>query len=268
MKIVGFTLLFALLIAPPVWAQVQAQDRLDGVLKRGELRVGITQDTPPLSISKLDGSVEGLDIDMLESLSNAMGVKVVLVKTNLAILLDSLRSDKFDISLAGGSVTYDRAKVGTFSKPYMHIGKLMMIRATDRNKYKSLADLDKPGLKIAFNKGGLNDRFVHSNFKQATPVGFTSNALATPALINGEVDAQVSDSTAGLYDVKQDSRLALIDPDHPIDPIYLAVLLHRGDQSMLDFINVWLDQIELDGTMTRIRTKWVGNRPGAGTAQP
>jgi cyclohexadienyl dehydratase len=209
----------SLSIMSPTLARVPTQDRLDAVLKSGELRVGITQDTPPLSISEPDGSVEGLDIDMLESLSKAMGVEIVLVKTNLAVLLDRLRKDKFDISLAGGSVTYDRAKVGAFSKPYMHIGKLLMIRATDTNKYKSLADLDKPGIKIAFNKGGLNDRFVNFNFKQAMPVGFASNALATPALLAGEVNAQVVDSTAGLYDVKQDSRLALIDLDHPIDPI-------------------------------------------------
>lgn len=255
----GIALLFALIMALPAWAQAPAEDRLDAVLKTGVVRVGITQDTPPLSMGKPDGSVEGLDIDMLDSLSKAMGVKIVLVKTNLAVLLDSLRSDKFDISLGGGSVTYDRAKVATFSKPYMHIGKLLMIRAADRDKYKSLADLDMPGLKIAYNQGGVNDRFVHANFKRATPVGFTSNALATPALIGGQVDAQVSDSTAGLYDAKRDSRLALIDPDHPMDPIYLAVLLHRGDQSMLEFVNVWIDQITLDGTMARIMAKWVGN---------
>jgi cyclohexadienyl dehydratase len=133
-----------------------------------------------------------------------------------------------------------------------------MIRAADRDKYRSLADLDKLGLKIAYNQGGVNDRFVHANFKQATLVGFASNALATPALVDGQVDGQVSDSTAGLYDVKHDPRLALIDPDHPIDPIYLAVLLHRGDQSLLDFINVWIDQITLDGTLARLLAKWVG----------
>ena len=261
-------LLIAALTALPAAAQAPAQDRLAAVLKSGVLRVGITQDTPPLSMSKPDGSVEGLDIDMLDSLSKAMGVKIVLVKTSLAVLLDSLQRDTFDISLGGGSVTYERAKLATFSKPYMHIGKLLMIRAADRDKYKSFADLDRPGLKIAYNQGGVNDRFVHANFKQATPVGFASNALATPALIGSEVDAQVSDSTAGLYDVKEDSRLALIDPDHPIDPIFLAVLMHRGDQSMADFINVWIDQILLDGTMARIRSKWVGNGTAPDTAPP
>jgi cyclohexadienyl dehydratase len=266
MKAVFVGLLFTALLALPALAQ--APDRLDAVLKSGVLRVGITQDTPPLSMSKPDGSVEGLDIDLLDNLSKAMGVKIVLVKTSLAALLDSLQSDTFDISLGGGSVTYERAKVATFSKPYMHIGKLLMIRTADRGKYKSFAALDRPGLKIAYNRGGVNDRFVHANFKAATPVGFASNALATPALLGGEVDAQVVDSTAGLYDVEEDSRLALIDPDHPIDPIFLAVLMHRGDQSMVDFINVWIDQITLDGTMARIRAKWVGNGTAPANAPP
>ncbi len=113
MKALSVGLLFAALMALPALAQ----DRLDAVLKSGVLRVGITQDTPPLSMGRPDGSVEGVDIDMLDSLSKAMGVKIELVKTNLAVLLDSLRADKFDISLAGGSVTYERAKVGPFSRP-------------------------------------------------------------------------------------------------------------------------------------------------------
>ncbi|HEX4407534.1 MAG TPA: transporter substrate-binding domain-containing protein [Xanthobacteraceae bacterium] len=234
-------------------------DRLDAVLKSGELRVGITQDTPPLSMLKPDGSIEGLDIDLLDSLGKAMGVKITLVRTSLADLLASLRDDKFDISFGGGSVTYERAKAGVFSKPYMHIGKLLMIRAADRDKYKSMADLDKPGLKIAYNQGGVNDRFVHANFKAATPVGFTSNALATPALIAGEADAQVSDSTAALYNAKHDPRLALIDAAHPVDPLYLAVFLHRGDEAMRHFIDAWLNQVAIDGTMARIQIKWVGD---------
>ena len=268
MKAAIAALLLVIMTGLPATAQTPEQDRLDAVLKSGVLRVGITQDTPPLSITKPDGSVEGLDIDLMDSLSKAMGVKIVPVKTSLAVLLDSLRADKFDISLGGGSVTYQRAKIGVFSKPYLHIGKLLMIRAGDANKYRSLADLDKPGLKIAYNQGGVNDHFVHANFKAASLVGFASNALATPALIAGQVDAEVSDSTAGLYDVKQDSRLALIDPDHPIDPIYLAVFLHRGDQSMRDFIDVWLDQITLDGTMARIQTKWIGNTSALVQAKP
>src|SRR3977135_4612944 len=112
-------------------------------------------------------------------------------------------ADKFDIAMSGMGRTLDRARIATFSKPYMRYGKLMMIRSADKERFKTLADLDRPGIKIAYNKGGLNDRFANTMFKQATPVGFESNELATADLVSGKVDAQVSDSTAAIYVARQ-----------------------------------------------------------------
>jgi len=37
------------------------------------------------------------------------------------------------------------------------------------------------------------------------------------------------------------------------------MLLHREDQTLLNFINIWIDQIELDGTLAEIRHKWLGD---------
>ena len=75
----------------------------------------------------------------------------------------------------------------------MRYGKLMVIRSADRARFASLSDLDRPGIRIAYNQGGLNDRFANAMFKQATQVGFSSNELATADLLAGKVDAQVSD---------------------------------------------------------------------------
>jgi ABC-type amino acid transport substrate-binding protein len=46
-------------------------------------------------------------------------------------------------------------------------------------------------------------------------------------------------------------------PDHVFDPVYVAVLLRRDDQTLLNYINIWIDQIELDGTLAKIRAKWL-----------
>jgi ABC-type amino acid transport substrate-binding protein len=103
-------------------------------------------------------------------------------------------------------------------------------------------------------------------FTQATPVGFESNELATADLLAGKVDAQVSDSTAAIYMGRQNPRLAAMSPstwsrpgDKVFHPIYVAILLRRNDQTLLNYINIWLDQIELDGTLGKIRTKWLGD---------
>jgi cyclohexadienyl dehydratase len=172
-------------------------------------------------------------------------------------MLADLAADKFDIAMSGMGRTLERARTATFSKPYMRYGKLLMIRSADQQRFRSFADIDHPGIKVAYNKGGLNEQFANSRFKQATPVGFASNALAIADLLAGKVDAQVSDSTAAIYLARQDRRLAAMSPDQVFDPVYVAILLRRDDQTLLNYINIWIDQIELDGTLAKIRAKWL-----------
>jgi len=141
----------------------------------------------------------------------------------------------------------------------MRYGKLMAVRNMDKDRFKSVSELDKPGIKIAYNRGGLNETFAKNMFKQATPTGFDSNASATAALIDGNVDAQVADSTAALYMARQDARIAVMDPANVFNPVYVAILLHREDQTLLNYLNIWIDQIEMDGTLGKIRGKWLGD---------
>lgn len=234
------------------------QDRLDQVLKAGVLRVGTTMDTPVFSMRDASGRLHGFDMDALETLQKALGVRIEYVKMTFGSMLDDLAADRFDMAMSGMGRTYDRARVATFSKPYMLYGKLLMIRSADAGKHRSMADLDKPGLKIAFNKGGLNDRFANTEFKHATPAGYPSNELATADLLAGKVDAQVQDSTAAVYLSRMNPKLAAMDPRNVFHPVHVAILMRREDQTLQNFINIWIDQIQMDGTLARIRTKWLG----------
>jgi cyclohexadienyl dehydratase len=250
--------LLALTAALP--ARAQTPDRLDTILKRGTLRVGTTLDTPVFSMRNAAGEPEGFDIDALRSLGAALGVKIDYVKMTFGSMLGDLAADKFDIAMSGMGRTYERARVATFSKPYMRYGKLLMIRSADKAKYKTLNDIDQPGVRVTYNKGGLNDRYANTELKHATPQGFGSNEEATAALLAGTVDAQVSDSTAAIYSARNDPRLAVVDPEHVINPVYVAILLRRDDQTLQNFINIWIDQAEMDGTLAKIRAKWLGER--------
>jgi cyclohexadienyl dehydratase len=233
-------------------------DRLDLVLKAGVLRVGTTMDTPVFSMRDASGQLKGLDMDLLETLANALNVKIEYVKMTFGTMMPDLLADKFDMAMSGMGRTFDRARIATFSKPYMRYGKLMMIRSAETGRYRTLSDLDKPGIKIAFNRGGLNDRFANTEFQRATPTGYPSNQLATADLLDGKVDAQVQDSTAAVYMARNNPLLAAMSPDNVFHPVHVAALLRREDQSLQNFINIWIDQIEMDGTLARIRQSWLG----------
>ncbi len=190
-----YRFLAAVLVAVAMVTQAcaQAPDRLQKILAAGVLRVGTTMDTPVFSMRNAEGKLEGIDIDLLETLAPALGVRIEYVKMSFGSMLPDLAADKFDVAMSGMGRTYERARVATFSRPYMRYGKLMVIRSADRARFASLSDLDRPGIRIAYNQGGLNDRFANTMFKQATVVGFASNELATADLLAGKIDAQVSD---------------------------------------------------------------------------
>jgi ABC-type amino acid transport substrate-binding protein len=42
------------------------------------------------------------------------------------------------------------------------------------------------------------------------------------------------------------------------NPVYVAILLHREDQTLLNYLDIWIDQIDMDGTLAKIRAKWLG----------
>jgi len=51
--------------------------RLDDIIKRGTLRVGMTGDYLPFtSLDKATSKFRGFDVDMAEALGDALGVKV------------------------------------------------------------------------------------------------------------------------------------------------------------------------------------------------
>src|SRR5215813_8294312 len=137
------------LIATSAAAQSPPPDRLQKILASGVLRVGTSMDTPVFSMrDPATGKLEGFDMDTLATLGPALGVRIEYVKMTFGSMLPDLAADKFDVAMSGMGRTLDRARVATFSKPYMRYGKLMMIRSADRERFGTLADLDHPGLRI------------------------------------------------------------------------------------------------------------------------
>ena len=69
----------------PAHAQ-QQPSRLDEIVKRGTLRVGLTGDYLPFSfLDPATSKFSGFDVDMAEALGKALGVKVEYVHMNWPI---------------------------------------------------------------------------------------------------------------------------------------------------------------------------------------
>ena len=92
--------------------QRQRESHLDKVLQQKTLEVCTTGDYKPYTFLKEDGSYEGIDIDMAQSLAKSLGANVKWVKTSWKTLTPDFASGKCDIAMGGISVTLERQKTG------------------------------------------------------------------------------------------------------------------------------------------------------------
>lgn len=99
--------------------------------------------------------------------------------TTWPTLAADTQAGKFDIALCGISRNYNRARTMAMSDAYGEgiFGKTILCRAKDANRFQSLADIDRPEVRVMINPGGTNEKFAHANLKQAKIIVYNSKTL-------------------------------------------------------------------------------------------
>jgi cyclohexadienyl dehydratase len=247
----------AVIVMAAVATVAQAQDsRLDAVQKSGALRVCTPGDYKPFSLAKPDGTYEGLDVDLAQSMAKALGVEAKFVKTSWPKLMDDF-IEKCDIAVGGISVTLDRQKRAFFSDAYMVNGKAPITRCENVKKFQTIADIDKPGVTVIENPGGSNERFARANFKQAKIVIFNDNTTIFDEILKGNADLMISESVETLVQQKLHPGLCAVNPDKPLQYGEMGYLLPRGDVVFKAWVDQWLHLAKASGEYDRSLASWI-----------
>jgi cyclohexadienyl dehydratase len=238
-------------------AQAQQPPRLDEIIQRGTLRVGMTGDYLPFSsYDKSTQKFRGFDVDMAEALGKALGVKVDYVLTAWPQLARDFEADKFDIAMGGISITLDRQKKGMFSTPIMREGKTPIARCADKGKYETIADIDKSGTRVIVNPGGTNERFAKANIRNAEIRVYNDNVTIFDEIAKGDADLMMTDASETRYQQKlHPGVLCAVHPDKPFDFAEKAYWLQR-DVALKDFVDQWLHVATEDGSYRKIYAAW------------
>lgn len=232
--------------------------RLDQILQRGILRVGTTGDYKPFSyLNPTTGVYEGHDIDAAVLLAESLGVRVEFVATTWPTLLRGIQENQYDVAMCGITRNLTRQKVAALSHPYIHVGKSPLIRAADRNRFRTAADIDQPGVRIGVNPGGTNQRFVEANVKRATVIVIEKNLSIPEKIAAGEVDVMITDNVEAMVVSRQDPRLYAVDPGNPYTRDDFGYLLPRDEFAWINYVNLWVDLLKLKGEFERLHKKWI-----------
>lgn len=255
-----FALVSALLVAVATASPALAQEpsRLDRILERGVLRVGTTGDYKPFTYrDPATGQFSGLDIELAQSLGQALGVKVEFVATSWPNLMKDFEADAFDVGVGGVSITLDRQKKGFFSAPLFREGKTPITRCENKDRFQTLEEIDRPGVKAIVNPGGTNERFAKARLKQAEIVTFPDNTTIFEEIVAGRADLMMTDAAETRFQQKlHPGVLCAVHPEKPFDFAEKAYLLPR-DMPLKQFVDAWLHIARETGGFDATVKKWI-----------
>jgi polar amino acid transport system substrate-binding protein len=154
----------------PVFAQsggAMSPDVLKDLAPGGKLRAAINLGNSVLAQTGDDGKPKGITPDLARELGKRLNVPVELVPYNAAgKVFEAVKTGAWDIAFV--AIEPVRAAEIEFSPPYVIIEGNYMVHKD--SPLKTVADVDKPGIRIAVGVGSAYDLYLTRTIKNATIV--------------------------------------------------------------------------------------------------
>ncbi len=228
------------------------------ILDRGTILFGTTGDYRPLSFREADGTYWGFGIDVANEIAKRLGVNIAFKKTSWPTLTADVLANPqmFDLAIGGITITDARRETMLMSDGYLANGKTILCRASEADRYKSLADIDKPEVTVMVNPGGLNEKFANENLTHANIVVHQKNEEIPSLVAEGAADVMITEITEAPYYVQTDTRLAAPLLNAPFTHGEIGVLMQKGHADLLQLVNLCLRQMKSDGTLRKLHEKY------------
>ncbi len=221
----------------------------------GELRVGVSPIFPPM-VFKQDKQLAGVEIDLAHDLAQELGRSVTFVEISWEDQIESLNAGKIDIIMSSMSITGARKWVVDFSRPYLFIGQMVLVRREDVNKYALGFPLRPPGT-VGVLKATTGDFMVQREFPKTKRKVYKSPAEAVQALKKKKIDLFLSDSTLVCYLAGTHAAEDLTAAPVQLNEESLAWAVRKGDDKLLDEVNAFIQKTGGSGKLNQVFQRWM-----------
>lgn len=242
-----------------LWAlpfQAVAGDTLQRVVDFQVLRVGMSGNQPPMTMTTREGGLMGFDVDLAQALAMAMQVKLEIKTIPFGDLVKALEEDKIDMVISNMSITPERTQSVSFVGPYMMSGMSILTKDSVLTKITSAEEFNRENLKLLALRNSTHANFIKTVAPDATLIEFGSYDEGVAMLIDGKADAMVADLTQCIIAVMRfpDSGLVTLEKPLTVEPVGIAI--SKSDPQFLNLVDNFLTAYEKTGVLNQLRKKW------------
>ena len=229
------------------------------------LRTAVDANFPPHAFIKLDGTLDGFQIDLGQAIGRELHRKVEIEGSNFAGLIPAMNAGRYDFLLAPVTATAERAENMLFTEGYLFTAYQFGIK-------KGAAPLKGPddlkGRTVAVNKGSAYDVWARDN---AAKYGFTPLVLetftdATLAVVQNRAYAQLGGNTSIRYAAQKNPQFTA---DYTLADTraHWSLAVRKGDTATRNLLETAIECLKKDGTLVKLSEKWFGTTPAADDAE-
>jgi ABC-type amino acid transport substrate-binding protein len=229
---------------------------VNGIRKRGRLRVGYLPDNLPFAYQNKQGELVGLDIELAHRLAEDLGVGLSFIPVQDAEMDEMLESRKVDIAMAGIPLSVLTSADAALTVPYLETTMAFIVDDHEREQFatwKAMAGL--PSLRIAV----VADHYFRSKLERAFPNAEVIELESARDFFEGsskKADALLYTAEAGATWTLLYPAYSVVIPRPRTPTMPLAFAVDREDTELRAFLDRWIELSKGTGVIQRAYDHW------------
>ncbi|MDL2300250.1 transporter substrate-binding domain-containing protein [Clostridiaceae bacterium OttesenSCG-928-D20] len=158
-----------------------------------ELVMATNATFPPYEFYE-EGKIVGIDAEIAAAIADELGLKLTIEDTEFGSIIGGVQTGKYDIGMAGMTVTEERLESVFFSNSYAT--GIQSVIVIEGGEITSLDDLFAEGAKyvVGVQLDTTGDIYSTDDFGESRVVRYNKGPDAVQALLTGKVDCVIIDN--------------------------------------------------------------------------
>jgi len=242
-------------VSLPAFA-AEKESAFDRVIRTQTIRCGYNQYAPYLVKDANTGEFSGIFYDIMEELGKNASLKIEWTEeVGYDGIFTGLADKRYDVLCSGIWPSTARSRVGTFTSP-VFFSTIVSWAKPGEKRYKTLADFNKPEVRLATIDGAQEDSIARTDFPLAQRISssastpFTDNFLK---ISSGKADIVFAEPSAAMaYAAANAGSLAPLLRDHPLRVFGNTLAVNKGETSLKELLDQGLLELLYSGRIETI----------------
>ena len=215
------------------------------------LTMATNAEFPPYEYKEGDNII-GIDAEVAQAIADKLGMKLEIVDTKFDSIIPGVQSGKYDMGMAGMTVTEERQQSVSFSDSYAT--GIQSIIVKEGSDIKSVDDLSSK-TKIGVQLGTTGDIYAKDDFGDEAVSEYDKGADAVQALIAGKIDCVIIDNQPAKSFVAANEGLQILETAYAEEDY--AICFKKDNTELQTKVNDALKELIADGTVQKIVDKYI-----------